>query len=126
MTRHYILEPDHSVREVSWMTWAEWFERNRQPVAKDETRLFCISTIFIGIDYSGGPPLLFETMVFEKQTKIVEMFDRLVRTREAIDQVRWSTWDEAVHGHEAMVRRFKHREAKAIKKANQIRGINHE
>jgi len=46
-----------------------------------------VSTVFLGLDHSigGGPPLLFETMVF--------------RDGEGGDQWRYCTWDEAEAGH---------------------------
>ncbi len=51
-----------------------------------------VSTVFLGIDHnflSGGPPLVFETMVHSDYG-----WD---------DQVRYCTWDEAEAGHHAMV-----------------------
>ena len=50
-----------------------------------------VSTVFLGLDHQhfDGPPLLFETMVF-----VGEHGDEMER---------YSTWDEAVAGHDAMV-----------------------
>src|SRR5215813_8215351 len=51
-----------------------------------------ISTVFIGIDHNfrrDGPPLTFETMVFNGPLNE--------------EQRRWTTWDEAEAGHVAMV-----------------------
>ncbi len=52
-----------------------------------------ISTVFLGINHNfePGPPLVFETMVFAKDyPDIDEYMDR------------YSTWDDAVAGHEAI------------------------
>lgn len=49
-----------------------------------------VSTVFLGIDHQwgNGPPLLFETMVFGTDDDMTE---------------RYSTWDEAQAGHDAVV-----------------------
>lgn len=52
-----------------------------------------VSTVFLPIDHNfmgDGPPVLFETMVF-------------VRGEAAEYQRRYSSWDEAVRGHEEIV-----------------------
>ncbi|MCK4858907.1 MAG: hypothetical protein KAT58_13115 [candidate division Zixibacteria bacterium] len=56
-----------------------------------------VSTVFLGLDhnFSGeGHPVLFETMVFGESPL-------------ADEQERYCTWDEAVAGHAAMVKRVK-------------------
>lgn len=54
-----------------------------------------VSTVFLVLDHSfeGGPPLIFETMVFPSETDFTET-----------DCARYSTLDEARRGHEKMVR----------------------
>lgn len=51
-----------------------------------------ISTVFLGLDhqFGDGPPLVFETMIFGGEHNE--------------DQWRYSTWGEAMKGHEAAVR----------------------
>jgi hypothetical protein len=52
-----------------------------------------VSTVFLGLDHNwdiGGPPLLFETMVFHDG--------------DGEESWRYSTWDEAVEGHEKACR----------------------
>lgn len=49
--------------------WARWFEANpdaRVVAQHDGPTGVSISTVFLGLDHSwgGGPPLLFETMIF--------------------------------------------------------------
>lgn len=47
-----------------------------------------VSTVFIGIDHGigDGPPLVFETMVFDDDGHSVDLY-------------RWPTWAEAEQGH---------------------------
>jgi hypothetical protein len=94
MDDKYILD-GHMPVPVDLMTWALWFqdgEKNRR-VAYTEIRPgIIVSTVFLGIDmnfWAKGPPLLFETMVRSDYG-----WD---------DEVRYSTWDEAVAGHLATV-----------------------
>jgi hypothetical protein len=61
-----------------------------------------VSTVFLGIDYrfGYGPPLFFETMIFRgtpnaEIEKIQRGFDQY--------QTRYSTWDEALAGHNQIV-----------------------
>ena len=93
---HYVLEGKET-KEVGPYQWAAWFgvARNRQVALdkiSDEVR---VSTIFLGLDHQlgDGPPLLFETLVFEG-TLDGEM-------------MRYSTWDEAETGHKEMVERVR-------------------
>lgn len=72
---YYILQPDHSVKAVPLMEWAQWFENasssseNFQARNVAQTTLpwdIKISTVFLGMNYrfGEGPPLIFETMIF--------------------------------------------------------------
>ena len=87
MSRHYILD-GHEPVACDMMTWARWFESAdrhvRQTIQGDVT----ISTVFLGLDYSfsdEGPPVLFETMVFEGG--------------HGGDMERYCTWSQAEAGH---------------------------
>ena len=74
------------------LKWSAWFEDINKRVAKTTVGRFWVSTVFLGLDHglSGkGLPLLFETMVFDKE--------------ESIYQKRCCTWDEAVKQHEEAV-----------------------
>lgn len=77
------------------MTWAAWFEKADRTVCKSSNpdKTIDVSTVFLGLDhrFGEGPPLLFETMVFGGP----------------LDQEceRYTTWDEAIAGHEVMVNR---------------------
>ena len=87
----YVLRDKIPIRERDYRKWAVWFETSpdrivaRTTVGSDE-----VSTVFLGIDHrfgAGGPPLLFETMVFPKCDY----------TR------RCSTWEEAETQHRKVV-----------------------
>lgn len=73
MNTHYILDPRGEPTAVSdLMTWAQWFESSSKAriVAQEYIGERMVSTVFLGLDYrfSGyGPPILWETMVFNKR-----------------------------------------------------------
>ena len=78
------------------LTWARWFESTNRSIGRTEVNHATVSTVILGSDHQycpGGPPLLFETLV---------MGGELDQTME-----RYSTWDEAVAGHAAMVERVR-------------------
>lgn len=93
MMTHYILENREPVEVADILTWARWFETADRIVEQTTlSREVTVSTVFLGLDHrfvGGGPPLLFETMVFGGK-------------RDGA-QWRYSTWDEAAAGHEAAV-----------------------
>lgn len=69
------------------LLWADWMERARRRVALTQVGPCTVSTVFLGLDhnYFGGPPLLFETMVFvpDDHTEVFELGGRKheLRTR---------------------------------------------
>lgn len=72
------------------LEWANWFEDADRVVAQIDRDGVRVSTVFLGIDHrfdADGPPLIFETMIFGGE------HDE--------EQWRYSTWDEAMAGHEA-------------------------
>jgi hypothetical protein len=92
--KHYILDADNRVVEVSPLGWAKWFEDNDNRVVgyTQITSETSVSTVFIGIDHGfigDGPPLLFETIIFGGP----------------LDQHMWhySSQDDALAGHAAAV-----------------------
>jgi hypothetical protein len=92
MSEHYVLNDDHTVRPAELMEWATAFnDMEKRRVARDQIGDVWISTVFLGLDhqYGEGPPLIFETLI----------------SGGAYDQDMWrySTWDEAVAGHQAAV-----------------------
>lgn len=93
MNEHYILD-GHEPVAVSLLTWAKWFETVDRHVAKDVLNNgVTVSTVFLGLDHSfgEGPPLLFETMSFPKDSWSEKRMGR------------YSTWAEAEAGHAAIL-----------------------
>jgi hypothetical protein len=98
----YILDDqDNPVLAKSNEEWVEWSRQNwkRRLVALDYLpNGKRVSTVFLKIDHrfgNEGPPVLYETMVFQG-----ESFDDL-------DCERYSTKEQAIAGHKAMME--KHR-----------------
>lgn len=78
----------HEAVECDLMEWALQMDDENRRVAKDSIGDVDISTVFLGLDHQfepGGPPLIFETMIFGGP---------LDQTRE-----RYSTWEQAEAGH---------------------------
>lgn len=99
---YYVMDEHHEVTAVDWDKWVTWIGhayeteqgfRNLRSVGYAVVEGSRISTVFLGIDHSylGGPPVLFETMVFGGE------LDQ--------EQERYCTWDEAFAGHDVMVAR---------------------
>ncbi len=85
---NYILNGHEPVIEPDIMKWATWFETHSRKVANTEMKDVSVSTVFLGINHGyDGEILLFETMIFGGEHDG--------------DQWRYSTWDEAVKGHQA-------------------------
>ena len=63
----YILVGKTPVPCDDLLTWGRWLETADRHVAKDTIGPAYISTVFLGLDHNfgSGPPLLFETMVFD-------------------------------------------------------------
>lgn len=89
----YILDEERNpVPAKDTIEWAQWFQKHERHVALAEISNVRVSTVFLGIDhgwFQEGPPVLFETMIFGGQYNG--------------DQWRYSTWAEAVKGHETAV-----------------------
>ena len=100
MNVKYKLDGQKVVPVENTIEWAEWFEKADRTVAKDVVGKLRVSTVFIGLDHNfmlKGPPLLFETMVFDDSGGMPQA---------ALDiQERYATWDEAVAGHAEVLAR---------------------
>lgn len=97
MSDYYYLEGHNVVQAKDVIEWAKKFEILNRKVAMTEIGHLVVSTVFLGLDhnYVGGPPLLFETMVYDN-----------LQNEWLPDQERYSTWEEAEKGHEAMVQKY--------------------
>lgn len=95
MSKFYILDADNHAVPSDLMEWARWFDdANRRIGYTEITSQIYVSTVFLGLDhrhFGGGPPILFETMIFGGP----------------LDQSQWrySSWDDAEAGHRAAVRK---------------------
>jgi hypothetical protein len=102
----------HDPVPVAMMEWATQFELRLAAAelgGEDPWRVArtefpggaYLSTVFLGLDHRfgfGGPPILFETMLFGAEDHVWEQFpDRPYR--EDLGQWRYSTWDAALAGH---------------------------
>lgn len=95
MSGKYILAGKTPVPCSDLMRWGEWMEKNSRQVALSHLSTCRVSTVFLGLDHAfgGGPPILFETMVFGT-----------IENHELDEYcVRYSTWEEAEEGHKRIV-----------------------
>lgn len=85
------------INEANLLFWGAWFEYANRHARKDDVGPFWISTVFLGIDHGwdeGSAPVVFETMAFDWTGDSSELDFAFKR---------YSSWDEAVAGHEAAV-----------------------
>lgn len=103
----YILDENKIAHdEPDLMKWAEWFETADRTVSKTQFGEHLVSTVFLGLNhqYGEGPPLLFETMVFNDGSG------------EDFDIMRYTTHAQALAGHDQMAAKVRD-ELAAIAKA---------
>jgi len=91
----YILKGKKAVPCLDARRWGKWIENVNKVVARKTIGNCNISTVFLGLDhsYEAGKLLLFETLVFGGPL--------------SDEMERYTTCDEAVIGHKAMVKRVK-------------------
>ena len=117
MSEFYILDGHKAVpckdSELSGM-WMTSFDIDDRRVALTELKAHEVSTVFLGIDHNFGlgPPLLFETMVFNKipvwRMWLGYLFPRFRFSFEwEADCRRYSTWEEAEQGHQEIVEKYR-------------------
>jgi hypothetical protein len=90
----YILDGKTPIVEPNIREWDAWMKiADHRTVLRSKIGEVIISTVFLGLDhsFSGGPPILFETLVFGGQ----------------LDQemTRCSTWEDAEIMHKLMCER---------------------
>lgn len=89
---------DRDGKPLEMLEWARLFENlEYKRVARDELTNGClVSTVWLGLNHGyGGPPLIFETMVFRPDDGV-----------DGGDMERYSTEAEARAGHDAMVKKW--------------------
>jgi hypothetical protein len=78
------------------LEWAEWLDTADRCVAWTGNASKYVSTVFLGLDhrhFGGGPPLVFETILF-------------IDGRPTGEMERYSSWDDAETGHKCFVRKY--------------------
>lgn len=99
MGDYYILDGHKAVPCNDYFKWGEWHRTADRKVKREMVGESDVSTVFLGLDhsYGDGPPVLFETLVFDGPLDM--------------EMDRYETWEEAEKGHAAMVERVKKRMA---------------
>lgn len=89
----------HDIRK-----WGEFMKSKDRIVAQDHVGHYLVSTVFLGINHSfgRGEPLLFETMVFDENTRH-KRYGNIPREYMDNYQERYHTWEEAEIGHKRIV-----------------------
>lgn len=89
----WILDGQTPVPCTDPLVWGRWYERADRTIAKDTIGTYIVWTVFLGNNQrlGKGAPILFETMVF-CDDKPQEQYGR-----------RYSSWDEALEGHQAIM-----------------------
>lgn len=81
---------DREGRPIDLAAWVSLSHDDYRKVARDELDGWLISTIWTGLDLSGQPPLIFETMIFKPDGS-------------PCYQERWPTEAAALAGHDQAV-----------------------
>ena len=94
---YWMLDEQGAPIPVDFNTWAAWLLDADRIVKRDSFTLngqdILVSTVFLGVDHSfgaDGPPILWETMIFGG--------------KHDGHQIRYSSRDHALKGHEAALR----------------------
>ncbi len=93
MSKYYLNE-DKTYRPAELIEWATQLEHMDNHVACEVVLCKTVSTIWLGLDHGFREerPLVFETMVFSEYDSGTDIY-----------MDRYSTWDEAVEGHQKAV-----------------------
>lgn len=91
---YYVLDESHNPVAATLLQWAEFSGNlSNVRVAEDYVGSIRVSTIFIGTNiHFNEPPLVFETIVFRAQEDY---------------QARYTTWSEAIAGHQKILEAVK-------------------
>lgn len=91
---HYYLNEDKTYRPADVMEWAMQFETMDRHIGCDNVLGKKVSTIWLGLDHGfcEDRPMIFETMVFSEYDGGTDIY-----------MDRYSTWDEAVEGHQKAI-----------------------
>jgi hypothetical protein len=99
----YILVDKKTVPCTLW-AWSNYFKKKDRVLQQTHVGKAMVSTVFLGINhrFGAGLPLLFETLVFDGPLDG--------------EMERYTTWEEAMAGHEIMVSAVKAATGSLIKR----------
>jgi hypothetical protein len=115
----YILDNNKNpVPEPDVIKWVHSMEPSARRVQENTVNGYWISTVFLGLDHQhgDGPPLVFETMAFPQcdDGKLREDYCE-----------RYSTWDEAVAGHNRAVTLYQNKQQETNHERHSERNPGH-
>lgn len=99
-TGYYKLEGKTVVPCDQVCEFSRWFETADRIVKQEQVGRFWVSTVFLGIDHrfeEPGPPLVFESAVFTRQT--VELMGKKRPGLADHSMERTPTWELALEAH---------------------------
>jgi hypothetical protein len=102
---YYVLVDGEPLRVSDVRAWAHWFETADRSVACTDVGPGRVSTVFLGIDhnYFSGPPVLWETMIFDvpgvecRQWRYTSRAAAVAGHAEAVDMARMAVQVNEVH-----------------------------
>lgn len=113
-SKYFILEGQVVKPVYRVEDWALWMSTNPNTrIAKTEGDGYIVSTVFIGLDhnYGGGPPEIFETMVF-KQGEATNL-----------DCERCGTYKQALKNHEYYVKQYIGLQEKKLEETKEVKKV---
>ena len=112
MSKFWILDEKGSPVRTDLFTWARWFGTNAKVISQERVGRYQVSTIFLGFDHrplefdSPGPPVLWESMIFENKLSSKTVMGRVIKYRKPVYQDRCAgSREQAEAMHASMIRR---------------------
>jgi hypothetical protein len=109
----YILGGEEGHTPIPCYSLTEWGQAligDKKIVAFTGNATKWVSTVFLGLDHNfhwRGPPTVFESMAFQDEGRTIDVGDgSRMPVPEQLDCERYSSWDDAEIGHQAMVRKW--------------------
>lgn len=94
--------------EIDLKTWAQLFEDiEYRRIGLDEVGDFTVSTVWLGLDHnwSGGEPIIFETMVFDNTQKTKCAITGNEYSKD-MEQERYGYFEDALAGHKRTIKKY--------------------
>lgn len=120
----YILKDKIAYPCIDMADWAEWMANGGEEarrVALTSIEGVEVSTVFLGHDcsFGHGEPEIFETMVFVRESHNISDMATYDPNLKDI-QIRYSSWADAIEGHERLVKSIRYNIRQAKDKAAEI------